>query len=219
MQIFKQNEGMTTPAIIGIVVVTLVLGGVIYYNMRPEGEKMMEEGEEIMKEGEDMMEEGEKLMEEGDKMMEEGEKMMEDDEGAMMEDGGDHMMEISYKGEVLAGSSAPLINFNQSDYEKALSSGDLVVLYFYANWCPVCKEEVNNALYPAFNELNKENVVGFRVNFNDNETSSEETALAREFGVAYQHTKVFVRNGERILKAPDSWNKQRYFDEINKVVN
>ncbi|MDX1608244.1 MAG: thioredoxin family protein [Candidatus Spechtbacterales bacterium] len=219
-----KQDGLAMPVIVAIIATALVLGGITYYNLRPEGEKMMEEGEDMMEEGEKMMQEGESMMEEGEDMMEEGEKMMEE-EGTTMEEG-EHMMEEDegammeqeYKGEVLAGSTSPLIVFNSDDYQAALNSEELVVLYFYANWCPVCRAETRDALYPAFNELDNENVVGFRVNYNDSNTDSSEKDLAREFGVAYQHTKVFLKNGERILKAPDSWSKQRYLDEISNAL-
>ena len=137
----------------------------------------------------------------------------ESGEGDML-DGG-KISEIS-PGKILAGSSAPLIDFNKSDYDTALSSDKLIVLYFYANWCPICKKEVADSLYSAFNELTRGNVVGFRVNYNDDQTDNNEVSLAREFGVAYQHTKVFVKNGQRILKSPEEWNKDRYLSEINK---
>ena len=117
----------------------------------------------------------------------------------------------------LAGSLSPLLIFNQADYEQALSSNKLIILYFYANWCPLCKEELPY-LYGAFNELASDQVIGFRVHYNDNETGEAEEALAREYGVAYQHTKVFIKNGERILKAPESWDKDRYLTEINKFL-
>lgn len=119
-----------------------------------------------------------------------------------------------YQGTVLAGSPAPLLDFNRADYQQALASDKLVVLYFYATWCPTCKAEVTDGLYPAFNALQNPNVVGFRVNYNDSDTDADEQALARQFGVGYQHTKVFLKNGQRILKAPDSWNKDRYLSEI-----
>lgn len=119
--------------------------------------------------------------------------------------------------EVLAGKSSPLLDFQKQDYEKALKSDKLVVLYFYANWCPICKEEVPK-LYEAFNELTSDKVIGFRVNYNDSDTDSDEVALAKEFGVAYQHTKVFLKNGQRVLKSPETWEKQRYLDEIQKAL-
>ena len=119
--------------------------------------------------------------------------------------------------QVLAGYVSKLYDFNKAKYDEALKSEKLVVLYFYADWCPICKAEVPK-LYEAFNELTTDKVIGFRVNYNDTETDEDEKALAREFGVAYQHTKVFLKNGERVLKSPESWEKQRYLEEINKVL-
>ncbi len=109
-----------------------------------------------------------------------------------------------------------IIEYTKADFDAALASNKLVVLYFYANWCPLCRAEFPK-MQEAFVELSDNSVVGFRVNFNDNETSADEEALAREYGVAYQHTKVFIKNGERVLKAPDSWDKERYIEEINKL--
>lgn len=107
------------------------------------------------------------------------------------------------------------LDFREADFDAAVASNKLVVLYFYANWCPICRAEFPR-MQEAFGQLAREDVVGFRVNFNDNETSPEEEALARTHGVAYQHTKVFIKNGERVLKAPDSWNTERYLEEIGK---
>lgn len=126
-----------------------------------------------------------------------------------------------YRGTVLAGANAigraALLNFVKSDYEKAKRSDKLIVLYFYANWCPICREEFPK-MQAAFNELTLDTVIGFRVNYKDSDTDKDEEALAREFGVGYQHTKVFLKNGQRILKAPDSWDQNRYRSEISKIL-
>ncbi len=129
----------------------------------------------------------------------------------------DNLNSTGFSGTVLAGNSAKLLDFVKADYDKALDSDKLIVLYFYANWCPICKEEVPH-LEGAFNELSTENTIGFRVNYNDSETDESERELAREFGVAYQHTKVFVKNGQRVLKSPEGWDKQRYLKEINSNI-
>jgi len=121
----------------------------------------------------------------------------------------------AFAGRVLAGTTAPLLEFAKEDYDKALNSDKLVVLYFYANWCPICKEEIPH-LEGAFNDLTTDRVIGFRVNYNDSDTDNEERNLAREFGVAYQHTKVLLKNGSRVLKSPETWSKERYLSEINK---
>lgn len=125
---------------------------------------------------------------------------------------------VSINPVVLAGSSNPLYDFHKPTYETALKSDKLIVLYFYNNTCPICRVELPEALYPAFNELKDGNVIGFRVNFNDSDTDQDERALAQEFGVPYQHTKVFVKKGERVLKSPEQWGKSRYIMEINKAI-
>jgi len=205
-----KTQGMGTPAIIAIIAIVIVAGSALYFATRPEAEKMMDQGETMMQEGEAMMEEGEKMVNDGEAMMEEGEKMMED-EGAMMQSG-------EYEGEVLAGGSggAVLLDFKKADYDKALAEGKTIALYFYANWCPVCKAEFPK-MQSAFKELDAD-VVGFRVNYNDNQTDGDEKKLASEFGVAYQHTKVLIKNGARILKSPEGWDKDRYITEITNAV-
>lgn len=130
-------------------------------------------------------------------------------------DTGENIMKFS--GIVLAGNSSPLFDFNKPLYEEELKSDKLIVLYFYANWCPICKAEIPH-LYGAFDDLSNPQVVGFRINYNDNETDDDERNIAREFGVAYQHTKVFLKNGKRILKTPESWeSKEKYLGEIQKA--
>ena len=190
------QKGFAMPIVVAIVAVVLVLGGVAYYANRSQTE-------------EDKMAQEKAMMEK--KAMEQKEKdaMMEKEDGTMM---------AKYTGTVLAGKSAPLLDYNKADYNAAIASDKLVVLYFYANWCPICKEEVANALYPAFNELTTDKVVGIRINYKDSDTDADEGNLARQYGIPYQHTKVFVKNGKQILKAPDNWNKARYLAEISKAL-
>lgn len=139
--------------------------------------------------------------------------MMKPDDTAMMR----NKTAAKYSGAVLAGSSAPVVDFNAADYQAAVQSDKLVVLYFYANWCPICRLEVPQ-LYAAFNELSTDKVVAFRVNFNDDQTDNDERNLARQFGVPYQHTKVFLKNGAAVLKSSETWDKNRYLLEINKAL-
>jgi thiol-disulfide isomerase/thioredoxin len=205
----NSQRGFAMPIIIAIVAVVLVLGGVVYYSIqsRIQEDKMAQEKAIMEKEA---MEQKEKDAIMGKK----GDEMMKKDEGAMM-DKGETM--IKYSGAVLAGKSAPLLDYNKADYDAAVKSDKLVALYFVANWCPICKVELPK-LYAAFNELTIDKVVGFQVNYNDSDTDANEKALASQFGVAYQHTKVFLKNGQRILKSPESWSKEQHLSEINKAL-
>ncbi len=148
--------------------------------------------------------------------MENKEVMNDKTDSIQKEDGmmDDTMMS---KGNRLAGTTTPYLEFNQEDYEKALKENKVILLYFYASWCPICQAEQPET-FAAFDELNNEKVVGFRVNYKDSDTDAAEIALAQQFGITYQHTKVIIKDGERVLKAPDSWDKERYLTEINKLV-
>ncbi len=161
---------------------------------------------------------GQEAMMEKDKMSKDA--SMDKDDSAMMEDESmmekDEMMDkSSYSGKVLAGTKSKYIEFNKADYDKALSENKKILLYFYASWCPICKKEQPETL-AAFNELNDPDLIGFRVNYKDGDDDADEKALAQKFGVAYQHTKVILKEGKQVAKYPDSWIKQRYLDELSK---
>jgi thioredoxin 1 len=186
----SQRGGIGTGVIIaGLAVLLLVLGGGFYLTQQTPP---MEEDKEIMEEQSDSIKTKETVTKAKDQAKQ----------------------KVPYSGQLLAGATAPLLVFNQVDYEQALSEGKLVVLYFYANWCPTCKAEFP-LMENAFDQLDSEEVVGFRVNFNDNETDKDEVAMARKFGVPYQHTKVFVKDGKQLLKSPEEWTTQRYLNEIS----
>lgn len=121
-----------------------------------------------------------------------------------------------FQGKIIAGTSAPFIEFNRVDYEAAKKAGKVIVLDFYANWCPICRAESPD-IQAGFNSLTTDNVVGFRVNYKDDETDVDETALAKQFGINYQHTKVIVKDRKQVLKTSEIWNKETLIKEVTKV--
>jgi hypothetical protein len=134
----SSQKGFVTPMIIAIATVVLVLGGIVYYsNKSNEAEKMS--GDKAMMEKKAMAEKEAMEQKEKDVMMEKKDsEMMKKDDGVMM-DKEETMMK--YSGAVLAGKSAPLLDFTKADYDAAIKTDRLVVLYFYANWCPICRAE------------------------------------------------------------------------------
>lgn len=122
-----------------------------------------------------------------------------------------------YAGTVLAGTESPLLDFTKADYERTLATDKLIVLYFYAHECPVCQVEFPK-IQELFSELATDRVIGFRVNYNDSDTDTDERNLARAFGVAYPNTKIFVKNRARVLKSSAEWDKERYRMEISRTL-
>ena len=192
-------------------VVLLAIFSIFVFGCTQTAETGAMENKDAMMEKDKAMTEketSEAMTKEGEAMEKEGEMMKKDE--AMME-------KSSYTGKVLAGTeSTKYLDFNKADYDKALKEKKKILLYFYANWCPICRVEQPET-FAAFNEINDPELIGFRVNYHDSDTDAYEESLAKEFGVSYQHTKVILKNSERVLKAPDTWDKQRYLEELNKI--
>ncbi|MBI1871846.1 thioredoxin family protein [Candidatus Collierbacteria bacterium] len=122
--------------------------------------------------------------------------------------------EIAGEGAVLAGKKSYLYVFAKKAYEEALASDKTILLYFYANWCPVCRGE-QLEIFSGFDELDSDSIIGFRVNFDDSETDKDEEALAREFRVTYQHTKIILKNGKEVSRSDIPWDKEEFLKELN----
>ncbi len=90
------------------------------------------------------------------------------------------------------------VEFNEKDFAQAQSDGKYILLNFYASWCPICRAE-EPRIKEGFKILNNPNVSAFRVNYNDPETDEVEKALAKQYKVTYQHTKVLLDPQQKIL--------------------
>lgn len=121
-----------------------------------------------------------------------------------------------YSGAVLAGKITPYIEFNKTDYEKALADGKVVFLEFYANWCPICRAQ-EPMLFEGFNSLNNPNVVGFRVNYNDSDTDGFEKELAKKLNITYQHTHVILKDSKEVYRSNDDLTKEDFLTTVEHV--
>lgn len=101
--------------------------------------------------------------------------------------------------------------YSSSAYQQAKAAGQPIFLYFYANWCSLCRpqEPVVVELFGT-SEVAAMGVAGFRVNYNDNETDADEQALARELGVNYQHTFLtFTADGRQVWRATGTQTREQ----------
>ena len=98
---------------------------------------------------------------------------------------------------------ASLSNYRQFDadqFEEAKAQGKVTMLYFTANWCPICKVQIPvNA--EALKELEgDEDIVVFEAHILDSETTEITEDLAKEYGVRLQHTFVIINpSGEAVF--------------------
>ncbi len=90
------------------------------------------------------------------------------------------------------------------EYSKAVldsAAAGRRVLFFYANWCPICRP-ADASFKESLDEI-PQDLTLIRVNYNDTDTDEEEKALAQKYGVTYQHTFVQIDGtGAEIVK----WN-------------
>ncbi|MBI4159117.1 redoxin domain-containing protein [Candidatus Woesearchaeota archaeon] len=105
-------------------------------------------------------------------------------------------------------------SYTKEAYETALNEGKFVFLNFYANWCPICKMERPD-IVNALKGISGEDLVALEVNYNDDQTDENEKALAKKFGVTYQHTKVIVDSNEKeLFRTLESLNKDKLKEKI-----
>jgi len=96
-------------------------------------------------------------------------------------------------------SASRYVEYSKAALDQAATNRR--VLYFYANWCPICKPadadfKANSSKIPA-------DVTIIRVNYNDTDTDQEEKELAKKYAVSYQHSFVQIDSqGKEVTK----WN-------------
>lgn len=107
--------------------------------------------------------------------------------------------------------------FSKDDYQRALDGDKIILLNFYANWCPFCRAE-EPVIAAGFGSLASDRLVGFRVNYNDSETDADEKALADQFKITYQHTKVILKDGKEVFRTGDTWTKEDFASTMKPIL-
>ncbi|MGV8171277.1 MAG: hypothetical protein ACP5OA_01115 [Candidatus Woesearchaeota archaeon] len=123
-----------------------------------------------------------------------------------------------YRGTVLAGEKTPYIEFNMEDYGDAIVSGKIILLYFYSlQSAPSIADQAT--VHSAFNEMTNPNIIGFRVNIDDDNTDASEDKLASDLGVETAGEKVILKNGAILQQTSKSWNANDYIRQITQYLD
>lgn len=127
------------------------------------------------------------------------------------------MTEPTDSGNAQTDSESPYVPFSQAAFDAAKASGKKIFLNFYANWCPICKA-AEPKVTGGFAQCNNSDIVGFQVNYNDNQTDADELALAQTYNVTYQHTYVYVdSDGQSVLfkQSGANWSETELANQLS----
>jgi hypothetical protein len=123
-----------------------------------------------------------------------------------------------YEGTILAGTESVYLDFDEDDYQKALSEGKIIMLYFYADWSTNAMTE-ERAVIAAFNKLINPEIIGFRLNYDDERTTPAEAKLASDFKVSISPTKVIIKDGKVEIKSSTKWNENDYVRQLTQFLD
>jgi thioredoxin 1 len=111
----------------------------------------------------------------------------------------------------LAASPKALSEFNATAFEAAQAQGKLVVLDFYAPWCPVCRRQHKN-LEEALGARKNSHIVSFLVNYDDSEE------LRKRHNVEGRSTLILFRGASEIARIKDSFTRADIDEFLAKAV-
>jgi len=80
------------------------------------------------------------------------------------------------------------IEYSKANFDSA--SGMRRVLFFYANWCPICRPADTD--FKSNSSRIPQDMTVLKVNYNDTDTDEEEKDLAQKYNITYQHTFVQI---------------------------
>lgn len=117
----------------------------------------------------------------------------------------------------IAGDKSHVYNLNEVDYQTALNSNKLIILFFTSNICATCDQEFT-AIKQAMIDVKHDDVVSFVVHLGDDQQNSLGLELANKFAVASPQTKIFLRNQVKLFIVSDIWSSSRYLSEIYDII-
>ena len=117
---------------------------------------------------------------------------------------------------LIGGDISKYYDWDKAKFDQAVAEGKTIYLEFSANWCGICQKQEPH-LKAAFAELDDPNVVGFKIHYKDDQTTEEHNQLAQQYQIAYQHTKVILKNGQIVKKSPEAWEKDKFLEEMRKL--
>ena len=158
-----------------------------------------------------------KNTEKNSSMMEKDSAMKNTSEMNAIKESMQNNMTNSAKAEDLEKLAKNYYRYDPVAFQEALDAKKVIFLDFHANWCPICNSE-HPAITEGFNEMTYDDVIGFQVHYNDDETKSFDRDLIGQYQVAYQHTKVIIgKDGKTLLKTLESFSKEKMLQEIEKA--
>ncbi len=103
-------------------------------------------------------------------------------------------------------------------YQNALADKKIVYIYFYANWCPICKA-ARPKILDAFNKIDYSDVVGFEVHYNDDEAKDFDKEITRNYQVPYQHTTLIIKDGKEFYRSLNELTTEEIIKQIESARN
>jgi len=109
-------------------------------------------------------------------------------------------------------------DFTQAKYDAAIAAGEPIYLFFFANWCPTCRDQepVNEQVFSSYPKF----FHAFRVHVLDNKVSTDEDNLAKQFKVTRQHTMILIdSNGTEVARTIGTRSAAQLQNDLTKITN